>query len=95
MDCWPPERVAEEHKRFCENIKLLVATADKYKELYFDLIYQVQRKFKDESRHETAKRYINNQENQITHEESEKCWCEPVVEEYENGNKLVIHNEEN
>ena len=24
------------------------------------------------------------------HDESESCWCEPRVEEYENG-KLIIH----
>lgn len=29
-----------------------------YEELYFDLIMQVARKFPDETRHDTAKRYI-------------------------------------
>ena len=29
------------------------------------------------------------------HEDSEDCWCCPEVEEYDNGNKLIIHNDAN
>jgi len=32
---------------------------------------------------------------QNEHLESENCWCCPTVEEYENGNKVIIHNEPN
>lgn len=34
-----------------------------YKDLYLDLIMQVARKFPDEERHDTAKRYIIEAEN--------------------------------
>lgn len=34
------------------------------KRLYYDLLFEVQTKFENESRHETAKRYIREQENQ-------------------------------
>ena len=27
--------------------------------------------------------------------DSEECWCNPKIEVYPNGNKLVIHNEDN
>jgi hypothetical protein len=33
--------------------------------------------------------------NKLEHEESENCWCCPTVEEYTNGNKVIIHNEPN
>ena len=26
--------------------------------------------------------------------DSEECWCNPKIEEYPNGNKLIIHNED-
>jgi len=32
---------------------------------------------------------------ELEHEESEDCWCCPTVEEFENGNKVIIHNEPN
>lgn len=27
--------------------------------------------------------------------DSEYCWCEPEIIEYDNGNKVIIHREEN
>ena len=27
--------------------------------------------------------------------DSEDCWCEPQIIVYENGNKVIIHQEEN
>lgn len=33
-----------------------------YKKLYLELLYEVQRKFPNETRHETAKRYIRRME---------------------------------
>ena len=35
---------------------------DKFSDLYFDLIHQVEKKYPGESRHETAKRYIRERE---------------------------------
>ena len=28
------------------------------------------------------------------HETTENCWCSPHVEVFENGNKVIIHNQE-
>lgn len=30
----------------------------------------------------------------MKHEESENCWCDPIVERYENGSCVVIHRDE-
>jgi len=39
-------------------LQMVTAERDKLKDQYNDLIYQVSQKFKDETRHQTAKRYI-------------------------------------
>ena len=39
-------------------VEALTAERDAYKLQYGDLVFQVSRKFKDETRHQTAKRYI-------------------------------------
>lgn len=44
----------------------------KYKALYEDLIFQVSHKFKDETRHQTAKRYIASWEGRSLQPESAK-----------------------
>jgi len=31
----------------------------------------------------------------VEHEDSEKCWCDPQIEKFENGNKVIIHNDFN
>ena len=31
--------------------------------------------------------------NKVEHIYSDKCWCNPEVETFENGNKIIIHND--
>ena len=45
---------------------------DDFKELYFDLLFEVVNKYPNETRHETAKRYIREVQNHISESVGEK-----------------------
>ena len=53
----------EAFDRACEMVAKMQERAEKAEALYQDLIMQVACKFPNESRHETAKRYISEREN--------------------------------
>ena len=59
---------------------------------YDDLIFQVENKYEGETRHDTAKRFI--QMSQGSHDtSSEECWCAPEIELAGDGSKIIVHNE--
>jgi len=63
-DDWKAEYEASNKERYEAEVKSkeLQTENKKLKELYNDLLYQVQSKYPDESRHETAKRIIRQSE---------------------------------
>lgn len=48
-----------------EQFKKVTAERNEYKDKYSDLIMEVAQKWPDETRHETAKRYIHERENVV------------------------------
>jgi hypothetical protein len=55
--------------RFVDAVVARLRAADKTEKLYHELLYEVARKFPNETRHETARRYIRKAEI-ITHEQA-------------------------
>lgn len=61
----------------CEGCKKPQPAPPDYRVLYEDLLFQVSQKFKDETRHQTAKRYIASWEGRSVQSEPSKTEPKP------------------